>query len=161
QQGILEFKPQQIDLALLVARNVALFTPIAAEKEIEVNHDGPPYLKLRADLKMLDAIIRNLLSNALKFTKPGGTVDIHTGNTGPDVTLTVHDTGIGIPAEKLNDLFVIHAKYKRPGTGGEPGTGLGLILCHEFVKYHGGTIGVESQNGGGTTFYCTFPAPEK
>jgi two-component system, sensor histidine kinase and response regulator len=142
-----------------VARNVSLLTSNAKQKQVTlrslVQQDVPVY----ADLYMLDAIIRNLISNAIKFTSSGGTVTITTTIDAELVTISVADTGIGIPAEKLTKLFRIDAKYQRKGTNNEPGTGLGLILCKEFVEKQGGQIWVKSTVGQGTTF--AFTVPEK
>ena len=106
---------------------------------------------------MLEAIIRNLLSNALKFTKPGGSIDMTTADAGDFVTVSVSDNGIGMTEEKCAKLFQIGMKIQSKGTADEKGTGLGLILCKEFVEKNGGAIGVESRPERGTTVWFTLP----
>lgn len=101
--------------------------------------------------------MRNLLQNAVKFTPRSGSVKIGCRLVDDVVEISVTDTGIGMPAEKLNDLFSPGTKVSTRGTEGESGTGLGLILCKEFIKKHGGRIWVESRIGAGTTFYFTLP----
>jgi CheY-like chemotaxis protein len=104
-------------------------------------------------------VIRNLLSNAIKFTPSGGTVTISAKSTENCMTVIyVKDTGIGIPDTIRNNLFRIDANTKRPGTNGEQSTGLGLLLCKEFVEKNGGKIGVESLQEGGSVFNFTIPS---
>jgi signal transduction histidine kinase len=110
-----------------------------------------------ADQAMVGTVVRNLLSNALKFTYPGGTITISVMLAERAVSIGVTDTGIGIAAEDLSKLFRIDSKYKRPGTAKEKGTGLGLILCKEFVEQQGGAITIDSAVGQGTTVTVTLP----
>jgi signal transduction histidine kinase len=102
-------------------------------------------------------VVRNLISNALKFTHAGGTIDISTRQEGISIEVSVSDTGIGIAQKHLPKLFRIETTYKRLGTAREKGTGLGLILCKELVEKNGGRIWVESEVGKGTTFRFTLP----
>ncbi|MNR05179.1 Adaptive-response sensory-kinase SasA [compost metagenome] len=110
-----------------------------------------------ADTGMLETIIRNLLSNAIKFTHPGGKVVIKVLGNDTGVMFSVKDTGLGIPKNKLGELFNKNSNYTTFGTSGEKGTGLGLSLCYDFVSKHGGVLWVESEEGAGTTFYFTIP----
>ena len=114
-------------------------------------------IPVAVDVMMIDTVVRNLLSNAIKFTEAGGTVAISATHDEQTVTVRVADTGIGISAETLPNLFRIDAKYQRSGTAGEKGTGLGLILCKEFMEKHGGKIWAESEVGKGTTIWFTLP----
>lgn len=161
QQGMIEYHPQQIDLENVITWNIQLALLSAKQKQIPLTStvEKKTYL-VYADFNMIDTIVRNLISNALKFTYSGGSVIIAAIANERDVTMSVADTGTGIPAEDLSKLFRIDAKYKQPGTNHEPGTGLGLILCKEFVEKHGGKIWVESEEGKGSTFYVSFPKAE-
>ena len=110
----------------------------------------------------MDTVLRNLLSNALKFTNPGGNITISATQDDHTVEVSVSDTGIGIAEGHLPELFRIDTKYKQSGTANEPGTGLGLLLCKEFVERNDGSIQVESEVGKGSTFKITLPkASEK
>lgn len=157
QRGQIEFLPQPLNVQDFVVRNVNLFTPAAKQKQITLHNRVQHEVAAYADLYMLDAVMRNVLSNAIKFTPSGGAVTIDVMRAETLVTISVADTGIGIPAEKCGSLFRIDAKYQRKGTNGEPGTGLGLVLCKEFVQKQGGVIRVESREGNGTTLYVTLP----
>jgi two-component system sensor histidine kinase/response regulator len=157
QRGMVEYLPQALNIKDFVARNVNLLSPNAAQKQITLHNRVLQGIVVSADLYMLDAVIRNLLSNAIKFTGAGGAVEISATVAEAMVTVAVADTGMGIPEEKLGKLFRIDAKFKHRGTAGEAGTGLGLILCKEFVEKNGGSIRVESQLGKGATFFFTLP----
>jgi signal transduction histidine kinase len=108
---------------------------------------------------MLNTILRNLLSNALKFTPEGGKVIIHARRDDNAVVVSVQDTGTGIGEEDVDKLFRIDVKYSSVGTNNERGTGLGLILCKEFIQHHGGKIWVESRLHEGSTFFFSLPDP--
>ena len=106
---------------------------------------------------MIDTILRNLISNAIKFTYPGGKITVSVEEKQNELLVTVSDTGVGISKENRDKLFKIDQSYSTTGTQNEKGTGLGLILCKEFVEKHGGKIWVESEVNKGSTFYFTFP----
>jgi signal transduction histidine kinase len=110
-----------------------------------------------ADIEMVDTVVRNLLINAIKFTPADGEVTITAAQTAHDVCVTVADTGIGISPNKIAQLFRIDERIQRDGTNGEKGTGLGLILCKEFVEKPGGGIWAESEPGKGTRVMFTLP----
>ncbi|MBT8316922.1 MAG: ATP-binding protein, partial [Lutibacter sp.] len=110
---------------------------------------------------MLHTILRNLVTNALKFTHPEGTVKIAIKNTQNEVLFVVSDTGIGIPTKYLNNLFSIDCELSNNGTANEKGTGLGLILCKEFVEQQNGKIWVESKVGEGSSFKFLLPSAKK
>ena len=105
---------------------------------------------------MLKTILRNLVSNAIKFTNNGGTINIKARTNNSNVTISVSDNGIGIPPENLTKLFDISEVLTTKGTAEETGTGLGLLLCKEFVEKHGGKIWVESEVGKGSDFKFTL-----
>jgi signal transduction histidine kinase len=116
------------------------------------------YSQAFADRDTVVTILRNLLSNAMKFTRPGGLVTVGVRDTGDRVEISVSDTGVGIPPHRIPLLFRIENKVSTPGTNREPGTGLGLILCAEFAEKNGGFLRVESQPGRGTTFFLDLPS---
>jgi len=141
-----------------VINEVKLFEePIANSKGIQLQSEINADDYIWADLDMVKTILRNLISNALKFTNPKGTVKIETQIKGDDMLFIVSDTGVGIKSEHLGNLFKIDNKLSRIGTAKEKGTGLGLILCAEFVILQGGKIWVESQSEVGSKFYFTIP----
>jgi len=154
---ITKFEPAAVQLAPLVQSCVDLTIDNARRKNIDIKIDIPTTMEVTADTHMLQTIIRNLMSNAIKFTHKGGNIQMSARvNEEHLITLAVKDNGIGIPAEMLNSIFLIDSSNKTKGTDGELSTGLGLILCKEFVEKHGGKIWVESEEGKGSTFYFTI-----
>ena len=150
-------KPVQINLAGIVENELRDFKFLANQKEIELNSSIPHTHDVSADLMMLKTIFRNLISNAIKFTGIGGRIDIHSEDKGSFIEISVKDTGIGIRDDKHQKLFKIDSFYSMPGTHNEKGTGLGLVLCKEFVTLHGGDIHVKSIPGKGAEFIFTMP----
>ena len=163
QRGLIEHAPQRVNLGDMIHQNIALMAQNARQKKIALVNSVAREVFVYADTHMLEAIIRNLLSNALKFTKPGGSIEVTTTDAGDFVTVSVSDNGIGMTEEKCAKLFRVGAKIQSKGTSDEKGTGLGLILCKEFVEKNGGAIGVESRPERGTTVWFTLlktpPAP--
>lgn len=157
EQGRLEFYPQLFDIHLLVTRNVSLLNQMAEQKQITLHNSVENSMPVYADINRLGTVIRNLLANALKFTMPGGTVTISATQHADSVMVAVADTGVGIAEDMVDAIFRIDMPYQKVGTVGEKGTGLGLILCKEFVEKNGGRIWVESEQGKGSTFYFTVP----
>ena len=107
---------------------------------------------------MSNGVVRNLMTNAVKFTGPDKKIEVKLQASDREIEVSIVDEGIGIPPEYLGKLFRIDEKFKSVGTAGEKGTGLGLIICHEFVEKHGGKITVQSKPGKGTTFSFTIPS---
>jgi len=107
------------------------------------------------------AALRNLLTNAIKFTGNGGKVDISAKQTGNRIKVKINDTGSGISPEDLNKLFRIDTNYKTIGRSSEKGTGLGLLICKELIEKMNGEVGVESSPGKGSTFHFTLPVPDE
>ncbi|MFZ6012772.1 MAG: sensor histidine kinase, partial [Bacteroidota bacterium] len=107
----------------------------------------------------VNTVVRNLISNAIKFTPEGGRITLNVQQTATDVQVSVADTGVGMTPEILQKLFRIDTKHTTKGTANEKGTGLGLILCKEFIEKNGGRIWVESKLEKGSIFYFTLPAP--
>lgn len=157
QQGALQPWPQAIALRSFADRNVKLLQSQADQKQITLTNGIPEDWLVTVDVTMIDAVVRNVLANAIKFTNAGGTVMLSATQDAQVVTVTVADTGIGMTPDYLAQLFRIDAKNQRDGTAGEKGTGLGLILCQEFVRKNGGNIWVESAVGAGTTVRFTLP----
>ena len=156
QTGRMQFKPENFDLVELVGENMMLFGLIAAQKAISISKVLPNELIIFADKQMISTILRNLISNAIKFTNQGGEIAISAEKTAKEIFISVSDNGMGIAPERLEKLFSIGKSDSTLGTNKEKGTGLGLILCKEFVESHGGKIWVESKQGKGSTFYVTL-----
>ena len=133
------------------------FSDIAESKKIQISRIESSVFSLFADKAMVSTIIRNLISNAVKFTKSGGAIDIRSEQDSNSVIISVSDTGIGIPPQTISKLFRIDANVTTKGTDNESGTGLGLMLCKEFVDKHDGKIEVESVPGKGTSFKVYLP----
>jgi two-component system, NtrC family, sensor kinase len=157
QQGKFPNKPERLDLVRLCNENMGMVENIAAAKQITLTKSLPAAAAVFADKNSVSTITRNLLSNALKFTKKGGVVGLSLNCEGNECIITVSDSGIGIPAEKMNTLFGFDAGRSQWGTGGEKGVGLGLNLVKEFVDMNKGRIEVESEEGVGTTFRVYLP----
>ena len=154
---ITRFEPESVLLLTIVRNCINTISDSAKLKDIELRTDIAESLQVVADIHMLQTIIRNLLSNAVKFTPGGGTVQISAFNGEEHfVTIAVKDSGVGIKTEFLQKIFLFDVNNKTKGTEGELSTGLGLILCKEFVEKHGGKIWVESEEGVGSTFYFTI-----
>jgi two-component system sensor histidine kinase/response regulator len=161
QQGLIECHPQIIDIRYVVVQNVDLFTPYAQQKKITLSHSIQEHTPAYADVNLVNTVVRNLVSNGLKFTPEGGCIVISVTHDEHEVCVSIADTGIGIPKEKLPDLFRVDVKYQRAGTAGEKGTGLGLVLCKELIEQNGGSVRVTSEEGKGTTFTFTLPKKPK
>jgi len=114
-------------------------------------------LEVYADSNMIQTVIRNLVFNAVKFTEKGGKINVSTQTTDEEVEISVKDTGIGMNSVIVDNLFKLDGKTNRAGTEGELSTGLGLILCKDFVEKLGGNIWAESEEGVGSVFTFTIP----
>ena len=159
QTGKLKIEPVEFDAAQIVDENVDILQKQADNKQIEVINNIPKGINCFADKNMISTVFRNLISNSLKFTHTKGEIEI--GITNPNKTpyeFFVKDNGIGMDEDTLSKLFKITEKVKRNGTADEEGTGLGLILCKEFVEKNKGSIRVESKTDEGTKFFFTVPA---
>jgi two-component system, sensor histidine kinase and response regulator len=157
QHGVMRYHQQELDVQKIIAQNVAQLKPHADQKQIVIKNDTPAELVAYGDYNMIDAVMRNLISNALKFSYPGGKIMISAESAPNLVTITVADTGIGIAPEYQAKIFQLDPVYRRKGTAREQGTGLGLILCKEFVERHGGKIWFHSEVQKGSTFQFTLP----
>lgn len=158
QMGKIEFRPSKLDLFDAIDRAFSVLSFTADNKQISLINNIEKNVFVDADHNMLNTILRNLISNGIKFTKPGGFVKIYTEiNTSAFVTIKVEDNGIGMTDEAKEKVFRIDSKYSTPGTNSESGTGLGLVLCRELVEKHNGTISVVSEKSVGTIFSFTLP----
>lgn len=157
QTGKIRFDPEYFELVSFISDLTQFFAGPASQKSIEISTNLPPYVGIFADRAMLNTILRNLISNAIKFSYPESKIKISVHETKDQIEISVADSGVGIDPEDLNKLFRIEEGYSTPGTQDEKGTGLGLILCKEFVEKHGGVITVESEAGNGSTFKFTIP----
>jgi signal transduction histidine kinase len=158
QQGLITYNPEMIELSKLVDESIEMILEIINKKNILLTIDIPSNLKLNADSNMLQTVIRNLVSNAVKFTTRGGKINISAKFLSSDtVEVAINDTGIGMNKEFLENIFRLDTDTNRKGTEGEPSTGLGLLLCKEFVEKNGGKIWAESEEGKGSCFRFTLP----
>jgi len=162
QTGRMEFNPEHFEMINLIDEVILLFDDIAAQKNISINTNKfPSNALIFADKDMTKTILRNLISNAIKFTHTGGEIIILTDENKKELTVSVSDNGIGISKSKLKTIFLIGENHTTSGTNKEKGTGLGLILCKEFVEIQEGNIWTESEQGKGSTFYFTLPKEAK
>jgi len=158
QKGAVPFKPEVIQLGLVLGGSIDMLHESAKSKEIEIATEIPDWLEVFADKNMLQTVIRNLVSNAVKFTPKGGKVSIMAkDSSGGNVEIVVSDTGIGMNPEMIDNLFRLDVQTNRKGTEDEPSSGLGLLLCKEFIEKHSGKLWVESEEGKGSTFYFCIP----
>ncbi|RSK33850.1 ATP-binding protein [Hymenobacter metallilatus] len=151
-------RPERIRLDELVEEAVALFQGDADRKEIQLLNKVPEVCLARADINMIRLVLRNLLSNALKFTAAGGTVTVAARRQAQWWMVTVQDTGVGMEADQQARLLGHQGPFSTLGTAREKGTGLGLQLCQEFVQRNGGEFSFQSQEGVGSQFHFTLPA---
>jgi signal transduction histidine kinase len=151
------FNPIKINLYDLLIEEIESLKTLARQKQIALSHSVEPGLNVTADLQMVKTILRNLINNAIKYTNINGEITINASELKQFVEVTVKDNGIGISAENQKKLFQIDTFHSTPGTHDEKGTGLGLLLCKEFVELHGGNIRIESEAGKGSRFAFTLP----
>jgi len=152
QTGTMEFNPVPFNLDERIGENISLVKAQAEKKSIGITQSGAEGKTALGDVNMIDTVLRNLLTNALKFTPKGGTVSVLVKESGDQLEIAVKDSGVGIAPENIAKIFRVDSKFTKHGTENERGTGLGLILCKEFVGLHGSTIHVESEPGRGSEF---------
>jgi len=154
-----KYEPSEILIARTIDQNLHILRAYIEKKGLSINSKVDSNAKVYADKNMLDMIVRNLINNAVKFTPRGGKITIKSQDKKDFLAISITDTGIGIKSEDLPKLFHLETFYTTPGTEEESGTGLGLIICNEFVKKNGGEMFVDSKPGKGTTFTFTLPKP--
>ena len=156
QSGAILFSPEYIELSSIIQDVVELLNISATHKEISIKNEIKE-MTIFADNEMIKTILRNIISNSIKFTKNGGKIKITTEEINNEVIIAIKDNGVGIKKEKIEKLFKVDEKVSTYGTKNETGTGLGLIICEEFIEKHGGEILVESKVGKGSTFKIILP----
>ena len=157
QRDAVSFNPQRLDLVGILDKELLYLKNNATQKSISIISKLPKAQPVIADENMLRATIRNLISNAIKFTPTGGTVTVSAEQQGNKLTISFSDTGIGMTQGEIEKLFNFDTSFSKLGTNSEKGTGLGLILCWELVQKHGGTIWVKSEPEKGTIFSFNLP----
>jgi signal transduction histidine kinase len=156
QRGGITFAPVHLSLKKLIEQSVELFKEHQKSKKIEIINNIPADYQVKADKDMIQTVVRNLVSNGLKFTHSGGTITIDAKKNENRIEVSVTDSGIGMSPENVSSLFSLKQTKSKKGTGGERGTGLGLILCKDFIEKNGGKIWVNSVIGKGTSFMFTL-----
>jgi signal transduction histidine kinase len=161
QSGNIDYHPEKTDLMPMVAEIFKVFEIHADKKGVNLLSEIPDDVSVTADRNLLSAILRNLINNAVKFTPNGGQVRIFCEQNDSETIISVEDTGIGMSETQLDNLFRLDSNVTMPGTSEEKGTGLGLILCKEFVDMHNGRIWASSKPKEGSTFSFTLPLKAK
>ena len=161
QSGTIEFNQKKENLFLLCLETEKSLNQVFVNKSISYFNNVPGDLSVFVDKDMFLTVMRNLISNALKFTQEGGVITINTKPQENEIIVSVNDTGIGMNKEKQEKLFNITQKTSTLGTNKEKGTGLGLVLCKQFIERHGGKIWIKSQESIGSTIYFSIPIGDK
>lgn len=157
QTGKIEFNPEKLIVSSLIKNSIENSNSAAKIKNISLNYNCESEIEVFADSNMLKSILRNLISNAIKFTNVGGEINLFATIEKNHVEITVSDNGIGMNQETLSELFEISKKVSSVGTNNEKGSGLGLALCNDFVKKHQGEVYAKSTIGKGSDFIFTLP----
>jgi signal transduction histidine kinase len=157
QTGGMQLNPEHFDLVPCINKIILLYVDIAGQKSITIKRILPHKAFVFADNAMICTVLRNLISNAIKFTMPGGKIIVSVLEKQNEIIFSVSDNGVGISKNSIKKLFRIDQSYSTTGTNEETGTGLGLILCKEFVEKNNGKIWVDSVEKKGSTFYFTLP----
>ena len=156
QRGQIEVNFEMHNPFYIAQKSINLFKQNAADKKITIKNNIPQNVNYIFDASLLDTIIRNLLNNAIKFSVEGGEININLEEQDRYLLFSIVDNGVGMPQEKADNIFHLTKDKSTAGTRGEKGTGLGLLICYDFVKLHNGEIWFESQVGVGTTVFFTF-----
>lgn len=158
-QNLAQFEKELIELNTVVSSNIDFFRSLTQMKSIHLEFQNGEEAYISGNVKMIETVIRNLVSNAIKFTPKDGRISIATENHITGVRLVVEDNGVGIKPERLKRIFELENSRSYLGTEGESGSGLGLALCREFVRKNNGTIRIESMVDVGTKVIVDFPSP--
>lgn len=157
QTGALEIKPEKLDIKNILVNNIKLAHNMALKKDINISLHFEKNLSVIADKNTIDLVVRNLLSNAIKFSYPGGKINVSLIAKKQSVEVTIKDFGVGINKHNLAKLFNIDSKFTSLGTHKEKGSGLGLVLCKEFIEKNKGTISIASDTNKGCTVSFNLP----
>jgi two-component system sensor histidine kinase/response regulator len=157
QTGRIKFEPENFDIHNLVEEATGLLGCNAEEKFISIRNNLTEKTMVHADKTMISIVLRNLISNALKYTNLKGLIEISSELQKDSIVISVKDNGVGIAEDVLDKLFQIDGVISTPGTQKEKGTGLGLILCREYLEQNKGKIWVQSEVNEGSTFYFSLP----
>jgi signal transduction histidine kinase len=158
QMDVIEINPVEFDVEKMLVKKAGRFQQSARDKNIRIEIKiERPLKSVYADIDMVKTVLRNLVSNAIKFTSSGGVITLKAAQEGDVIKIRVMDSGTGISPENLSKIFSQHG-FTTTGTSNESGTGLGLMLCKEFIEKNNGKIWVESEWGKGSSFCFTLPA---
>jgi PAS domain S-box-containing protein len=157
QTGKIRYNPGTTKLQQVINDSIKLLQNTADAKNIELKNQVNEDAVIYADRNMMSTIFRNLISNAIKFTRPAGTVTISSKARKKFMEISVEDNGVGIPEQEIDNLFRIDRYFSTTGTANEEGTGLGLVLCKDFISMNRGTIEVKSKPNKGSRFIITVP----
>ncbi len=157
QTGRMEFTPEPVEMTSFISEIIQFYHSIATQKSIHIGQNFKSEINIFADKAMVGTVMRNLISNAIKFTNNGGKITVSAEEKQHEVVISVKDNGVGISGDVASKLFRIDENITTRGTNNEKGTGLGLILCKEFIEKHGGRIWVESEPGQGSAFSFSLP----
>ncbi len=156
QTGSIAFNPVRFYLSDVLQPTFSLLKASAESKNITIHNKVDSSLPVFADYAMISTVVRNLLGNAIKFTNPGGNIFLEAAVEGEMVKVMVRDDGVGISETDMQNIFKVDTKFSRKGTSGEKGTGLGLVVCKEFIEKNNGRLGVISEEDNGATFWFTL-----
>ena len=157
QNSSIQLYPIEFNLKEFILEKTELYQHIAKGKGIAITHQIPDEFTAYADTHLLETILRNLFSNAIKFTPTGGFILVIASKKNSIIEISITDSGTGMTSEQIDTLFNLETTQPEYGTNGEKGSGLGLVLCKEFVEKNGGTLTIDSQTGKGSTFRFTLP----
>ncbi len=160
QSDHIPFNPEILNLQNIISDSTSFASFQANQKRINIKTETQANAQVFADENMITSLLRNLISNAIKFTPDQGEIRIKTDNLDDKIRISIKDTGVGMSTDNIEKLFRTDAKVQTSGTKDEKGTGLGLLICKEFVDKHNGQIWVESQEGEGCEFFITLPNQE-
>ena len=157
QNGKMKYTPKSVKIDELVSNTMMIIAPIAQSKKINLDWNVNSDITATIDPNMIGSVLQNLVTNAIKFTEKGGSVMVHAYTETKNLNFTVSDTGVGMDEIQLSKLFKIEKNSSSRGTDDEVGSGLGLLICKEFIESHQGKIWAESTLGKGSSFYFSIP----
>lgn len=157
QTNEIVFKPEKVDIKDVINEAISVLIDNANQKNIQIDNYVDQAIFITADRVMIETIFRNLINNSIKFTPSGGSISINCSLIQDNLYACIEDNGVGLSKENINKIFDIDSKFKTRGTNNENGTGLGLVICKEFINYHKGKIWVESDEGKSTRFQFEIP----